>query len=431
MNGMEWSPDQEKALTALRSGRSCFITGGGGTGKSTLVRAYCEEARVAKLAMTGAAAVLIGGQTVHSFFGMPPHVHKPKDVTNGKTKVSNTKLKRIASFDAILIDEVSMMRVDMFQFMIEVLNVVTKMRGGRRIQLICCGDFAQLPPVVTDEERQVLRSHYGNDVFAFQHPAWASLEVHELDVIHRQSKDEEFARWLKEVRHGAMRDASILDDHVAPARPGAVLLSATNAEANRVNDAEMAKLRGRPARLKGKIQGSFNPRNVRVPEELVMKKGARVIICKNDQHGAYVNGSTGEIIALGLNKKGALSAQVLLDSGREVSVTPATWEEISYERDADGDYEPRIRGTYTQMPLLPGWAITIHRSQGMTLESVHVDLSKVFETGQAYVALSRATSLAGLTLAKRVRVSDLFPHPLVAAYHHSLSGEIEPEIPFA
>lgn len=431
MNAITWSDDQRTALDALKSGRSAFITGGAGTGKSTVTKQFCHGRNVAKLATTGAASVLIRGQTAHSFFGMRPQVHVPGSVRDGKVEVSSKALRRMASFDGILIDEVSMLRIDMFQCIIETMGLAKTMRGGKPFQLICVGDFAQLPPVVTEEERRVLRDMYGSAMFAFEHAAWSALDTHELSVIHRQSADSDYAKWLAGVRHGHVPDVNLVNSRVGAAPEDSVRLVATNAAAARINDEKMNALPGRDVILRGKLRGDFNPSNVRVPEAFPMRRGARVIICKNNKQAGYVNGSTGLIMEIGYSNKGKLLAKILLDSGKTVQVTEGVWEQISYERSPTGDYEAKVRGTYTQMPLLPGWAITIHRSQGMSLDSVHADPQGLFTSGQAYVALSRATSLEGLTLESPVDREDLYPHPKVARYHESLlKGQEAEALPF-
>lgn len=429
MNEIIWSNDQKAALDALKTGRSAFITGGAGTGKSTLIHEYCKGRKIAKLATTGAASVLIGGQTVHSFFGIRPQIHVPGSVKNHKVEVSHKALAKAASFDGILIDEVSMLRVDMFQCVIEMMGIAKSIRGGKPFQLICVGDFAQLSPVVTNEEKRVLREMYGDAVFAFEHSAWDSLDRHELSVIHRQSADSDYAKWLSGVRRGWVGDMSLINSRVGTPHEDSILLVPTNAAAEHINTTKMNELRGSEVCVRGKIRGEFNPKNLRVPESYVLRKGARVIICKNKKTAGYVNGSTGIITKIGYAKNGKMFANVDLDSGKSVTVDEAVWEQISYERGVSGEYEAVVKGTYTQMPLLPGWAITIHRSQGMSLDAVHVEPKGLFTTGQAYVALSRATSIEGLTLETPVMAEDLYLNPKVAAYHGKFSDSDE-ALPF-
>lgn len=427
MPSIKLSPDQQAANDALEAGRSVFITGGAGTGKSTLVKEFCRGRKVARLATTGAASVLIGGQTIHSFFKISPYIHKPGSIRDSQG-VDFRTMKRVAAFDTILIDEISMARVDTFQAIIETLGRVRKMRNGRPFQLVAVGDFAQLPPVITREERPALRQHYGDLLFAFEHPAWNSLEPHALSVIHRQSGDPTFAHWLSEVRRGNFPHAGYVNQRVGPPPPGAVRLVTTNESAKRLNEAEMNKLPTRDIIISGEIGGDFNQKNARVPQSYRMREGARVIICYNNPFAGYVNGSTGTLMSVnGRTDDPERQAIVRLDNGKTVAVTPATWENVSYEQDHAGQYEPRVRGSFRQLPLLPGWAITVHRSQGMSLDRVHADLRNSFEAGQAYVALSRATSLEGLTLEAPIDPVDLAVNPKIAAYHDRIMRPDKPE----
>ena len=425
-----WSEDQKIALDLINRGKSIFLTGGAGTGKSTVIKNFSNKRNMAYLATTGAASVLIGGQTVHSFFSVPPHIHKPGDVLEGRREISEPVIRKIARFDGFIVDEISMMRIDLFQAMTETILTAMRVRGGRPFQLICVGDFAQLPPVVTDEEREVLREYYGNKVFAFEHPLWERLIPHELSVIHRQSHDTSYAEWLANVRKGDVPDPSIVNARLSPPGEKSVKLVATNASARKINEQEMDRLPGPDANITGRVEGNFNLASVSVPERYRMRAGARVIICKNNKDAGYVNGSVGTLTGMG-KRAGEFFAKVMLDNGKEVRVKEATWEQIAYRRDNTGGYSPTVVGRYKQMPLLPGWAITIHRSQGMSLEQVHVDPKGVFESGQAYVALSRATSLEGLTMESRVDEEMLYPHPKVAAYQNRAFGNSDtPEFPF-
>lgn len=432
MSTITFSSDQQKAYDVLMTGKSAFITGGAGTGKSTLTEYFCRQRKIARLATTGAAALLIHGQTVHSFFGLPSHIHNPRDILDGVRDVHTSVVKRLASFDGVMIDEISMLRIDQFQAVMEMMTLAARIRNKRAFQLIGVGDFGQLRPVVNQEEIAALRHAYGNRVFSFEHASWPALSYNELSVIHRQSADSEFAHWLSGVRRGQIGDMNFINSRVAKAPYDTVRLVTTNAAASDINNKMMRSLNTPDVTLRGRTTGKFNFKNMRVPESYTMRVGARVIICKNNQPNGYVNGSTGTLMGFGKSQKdGQPIAHVKLDNGKQVQVTEAVWEEINYQQSPNGGYEPVVKGAYKNMPLLPGWAITIHRSQGMSLDRAHVDLSRVFTTGQAYVALSRVTSIEGLTLAGKVKEEDLYPDAKVAAYYAKMAGEHEPEIPFA
>lgn len=424
MSKLILSDDQKIAMDALKSGKSTFLTGGAGTGKSTLIKTFCEQNKVARLATTGAAAVLLRGQTAASFFKIPITVHKPNDIRDRKSHIPHVAIMKVASFDAFIVDEISMMRIDQFQAMLEMMSIAQKARRGKAFQLITVGDFAQLPPVITREESAVLRKYYGERLFAFEHSGWDRLDPHLLSVIHRQSGDQAYASWLSDVRLNRPIDVGYVNERVGPPPANAVRLVATNKAASVINDQRMDALPGPDLILRARTVGEFSESNAKVKAEYRMRKGARVIICQNNLMGGYVNGSTGTLLEIHNPGKPTQTARVELDNGKIVNVINATWENISYERDSMGEYVSKPRGSFTQMPLLPGWAITIHRSQGMSLPQVHADLGGVFEAGQGYVALSRATSLAGLSLARPINVQDLMVNPIVSDYHERMDERI-------
>ncbi|MCE6959633.1 AAA family ATPase [Cereibacter sphaeroides] len=411
---MDLSPDQKNAVTRLEAGESLFLTGGAGTGKSETIRAFLERnptRPIIRLASTGAAAQLIGGQTVHSFFRLPFSIHMP-----GPVEVSKKTLAVLRRTSTILIDEISMLRIDVFQ------AVVDRLMSARRgpgpfggYQLVAVGDFAQLPPVMPWSEKQAVEHGYGRGaLYAFQAKTWKDFGMAELTTVHRQAGDRPFAEWLGRLRLGEIPDLDMVNGRVREALPGAVKLVAINRMAQEINDREMAALPGDWATNEGRVSGAFSERDMRVPVQLALKPGARVILCANNMLAGYVNGSTGQLLELGRDEEGRTRARVRLDTGRVVSVTPFCWEASAYAPHAGAAGFSRIvTGTYTQLPILPGWAITIHRSQGMSIPRVHIDPTGIFEAGQAYVALSRATSLSGLTLATEVRPEDVLSDPRI------------------
>lgn len=406
--GMQFSQDQEEALTRLSAGESLFLTGGAGTGKSQVFREFLRrnpQNPVIRLASTGQAAQLIEGQTVHAFFRLPPAIHRP-----GQAEVPASLQSMLRRTRHILIDEISMLRIDVFQ------AVVDRLRACRRgpgpfggYQLVVVGDFAQLPPVLTDVERQPVAHYYGRDaLYAFQSEAWQGLGRAELTTLHRQSKDREFAVWLNKMRHGDVPDLSLINARVGAKIPGAVQLVATNKAAQAINDRAMDRLPGAPVVVEGRARGAFSDREMRVPRNLALKRGSRVILCANNQAEGYVNGSTGTLTEIGRGRDGLPVAKVVLDDSRLVTVRSHTWEASEYRVQLrEAGFLRAVTGTYTQLPILPGWAITIHRSQGMSMPRVHIDPDGIFEAGQAYVALSRATSLKGLTLQSALRPRDV------------------------
>lgn len=426
---MQFSRDQEEALTRLSSGESLFLTGGAGTGKSQTFREFLRRnphKPVVRLASTGQAAQLIEGQTVHAFFRLPPSIHQP-----GEVDVHPGLQNLLRRTRHILIDEISMLRIDVFQAVVDRLRACRCGPGPfGGYQLVAVGDFAQLPPVLPEAEKKPIAHYYGKDrLYAFQSEAWQGFGVAELTTLHRQSKDLDFALWLNKLRHGELPDLDLVNAQVGETLTGAVQLVATNKAAQIINERAMERLPGTPVVIEGRSAGKVSDREMRVPRELALKRGARVILCANNQSEGYVNGSTGTLADLRRGRDGRPTARVALDDGRLVTVTSHTWETSEYRpHEREAGFFRAVTGKYNQLPILPGWAITIHRAQGMSMPRVHVDPSGIFEAGQAYVALSRATSLKGLTLQspllpRHVRFDDRIKGLLSAPAH---PGKEEP-----
>ena len=396
------SPDQEEAVAEMISGRSVFLNGGGGTGKSTTIEAFKAKARgrsIATLATTGAAAQLISGQTMHGFFGMGSGVHKPHDLSMPKSLAA-----KLRATQTVIVDEISMARIDHFQCMRDRLFGAARGFGDfGGYQLIVVGDFAQLPPVTTPGEAPVLDELYGpGKRFAHQSRYWRNLSRVDLKVVHRQAGDAPWAEWLASARRGEIGDLDLINSRVMPLPMGAVALVASRRSADTINGRMMEQLPGGSFRIEGQVTGEFPERDMRVPQEMKLKRNSRVIICANSADGGYANGSSGLFIECKRDAKGMPVAVVMLDDGRLVDVHRHTWTNVEHRvtRNAAGEarIETHDRGSYSQLPVLPGWAITIHRSQGMSLDRAHFDPTGIFVSGQAYVALSRVRTLEGLTM---------------------------------
>ncbi|MCW3782944.1 ATP-dependent DNA helicase [Defluviimonas salinarum] len=397
---MRFSEDQEEALSRMDAGESLFLTGGAGTGKSATIEEFVRRhprRPIARLASTGAAAQLIGGQTVHSFFQVGANIHRPHEL-----RMPDRLRQKIKCFQTLIIDEISMLRIDTFQAVRDRLYGAARGFGDfAGYQLIVVGDFAQLPPVITETELPAISHLYGeSNQFAFQSRYWPGLKTQVLNTNHRQSEDRDFARWLEEMRKGRIPDLDWINTRVCPPLEGATHLVSTNRAAQEINARAMAALPGGHYRIEGRLTGSFAERDARVPQELILKPGARVIICANDLQAGYANGSTGTLLSCSRDGSRKPIAHVRLDNGTEVQVKQHFWESVEFLPGSNGQaFERHVRGGYHQLPLLPGWAITIHRSQGMSIDRLHVDPRGIFEAGQAYVALSRATRVSGLSLA--------------------------------
>lgn len=424
---MELDPDQKYALEQLEAGKSIFLTGGAGSGKSAVLKRFLDNRPGAvSMAPTSAAAHLIGGTTVHRFMGLPVGV-----IERGQRAHSEAR-QRLMKAKVLVFDEVSMLRIDHLQAIRDRLFSAARGYGDwAGYQVVMSGDFAQLPPVLTDREQPMLEKLYGKDqLFGFQSRIWGNLTPCTLTHLHRQADDLAFAQLLKTMREGRIPDLAMLDSRVGRAPEQAVRLVASNRQAEAINRERLDAIPGGVYRIQGAAQGAFNDNDMRVPTELRMKPGARVILCANDPDGAFHNGSTGIFLRAKRDERGRPEAEVQLDDGREVTVKRHVWDAVDYEYDErTRELNRDVVGRYTQLPILPGWAITIHRSQGMTLPNMHLDPSGIFAPGQLYVGLSRAPSLAGLSLAAPVTEGHVLHDHRVRQYQSKLFGapELSPD----
>lgn len=396
-----------------------FVTGRAGTGKSTLLR--CLREIIAEqgivLAPTGLAAVNVGGQTIHSFFGFPPRLIRPDDIRRSR----NGGIMRRLKF--LIIDEVSMVRSDLMWAIDQALRVN---RGRPRepfggVRLLLFGDLHQLPPVVQEAEvADHLETNFGGPFF-FSVPALqdgdgtAYLELHR---VFRQN-DEDLVSVLDRIRQGDVSpdDLELLNSRVKPIRTLAegdpfVILTPTNAAANRINLAYLEALPGSVHKYEAGVTGDFSDSAQPTDSTLLLKPGAKVILLRNDPDRRWVNGTIARISRLD-------ERQVWIEiDGKEYEVEPVAWENRRYAYDqAAQKIVETVAGTFKQFPLRLAWALTIHKSQGLTLDRVYIDLGRgTFAHGQTYVAISRCRSLAGLAFARPLRPVDVRFDPAAMGY---------------
>ena len=387
-----------------------FVTGRAGTGKSTLLRALrnAVDSEMVVVAPTGLAAVNVGGQTIHSFFGLPPRLLRLDDIRRSRNGQVMRKLK------FLVIDEVSMVRSDLMW----AIDQSLRMNRGRPrepfggVRLVLFGDLHQLPPVVQEAEvAGHLESEFGGPFF-FSVPALmegAGTTRLELTHVFRQS-DETLISVLNRIRDGEADedDLAELNQRVSPIRTLSegekfVILTPTNAAAQRINTAYLDALPGRSYTYEAGITGDFTQGSQPTDSALILKPGAKIILLRNDPDKRWVNGTIARISRLEEKK-------VFIEvAGREHELEPASWEQRRYAFDKDQEkIVGTVAGTFKQFPVRLAWALTIHKAQGLTLDNVYIDLGRgTFAHGQAYVALSRCRSMEGLALARKLEPRDI------------------------
>ena len=374
--GPALSPDAQEALDAINAlDPAVFVLGRAGTGKTVLLRHVANQAgrQTAIVAPTGLAALNAGGQTIHSFFGLSPFGVGPE------IEPRRLKRKLLKALDLLLIDEVSMLRVDLLDAIDRALRAAREIQAPfGDVQVVFFGDFLQLPPVVTASDGQVLHDLGYRSPFAFDAQVMRDLTptTVELTTVHRQT-DEEFVWLLGRVRNGdAEAVAEINERCVGPHRASAapILLTSTNRLAELYNVRGLESLPGEPRVFEGRIADKFGQDRLPAPQMLALKPHARVMAVRNDPAGRFVNGSLGTVLAC---DEGGV--KVLFDGRQEADdVGLVTWESVRYDM-IDGKVTPAVMGSYKQVPLAPAWAITVHKAQGLTLEDVRVDLDPALE----------------------------------------------------
>ena len=411
-------PDVENAemgyALQLVTSTNCnvFLTGKAGTGKSSLLRYICATTKKAHvvLAPTGLAALNVGGQTIHSFFHLPLEPISPTDAkmidTIVKKRLKKDEKKLIKQLELIVVDEVSMVRADLIDILDKVLRRVrghpTQIFGG--LQMLFVGDLYQLEPVVSPDERQILDRFYRSPYF-FSAAAFEGAEIVpiELHKVYRQ-EELQFVRMLDRIRTGSPTpsDIELLNRRVAPGYHASqeemvITLCNTRRRVSEINEYHLSKQLGKEFISQGIINGDMPERSLPTDAELKLKEGAQIIFVQNDPAHQWVNGSLGAIQKI---DQESATITVLKDDGKVVRVSMSVWNNVKYRYNEETkSVESEVVGSFQQYPIKLAWAITIHKSQGLTFERVIIDFGGgSFAAGQAYVALSRCRTLQGIIL---------------------------------
>ena len=386
---------------------SFFLTGRAGTGKTTFLRNVQMNVnkQFITLAPTGIAAILAGGETIHSFFGLPMEVCTPMTCGN----MNEARIQSLIHADTIIIDEVSMVRCDIVDAIDNTLRKIlsnTQPFGGK--QIVFVGDMFQLPPVIQKgAEHDLLQDIYQTENFFFYKANVIKrirLAKIEFKKVYRQDEDKQYLHILDNIRMNKVTPEELMHLNQRVIQPkgedGMVItLASLNKTADSINQQRLAVIDSKEYVYEGTITGRFEASKLPVDLNLRLKVGAQVMFTRNDQHKRWANGTLAKVTKLSKDE-----IQVVLDNGYSYAVPCATWESYSYEYDRESrKLKKELTGSFTQFPLKLAWAITIHKSQGLTFDKMVLDLSRgLFVSGQLYVALSRVRSLDGLFLTKSV-----------------------------
>lgn len=396
-------PEQQFTYDILMQGINVYLSGEAGTGKSTVLRKFIHDVenigkRVVVVAPTGIAAINVGGATAHRTFRAEakPLVENPKSLP-----------KDLLQADIFIIEEISMCRVDLFDWISFGLFAIARKRKeteNKSTQIILCGDFFQLPPVITQRDREVLETKYPDlgRGFAFQSRYWKAFNFQHicLTQVIRQS-DEEFIDNLNKARIGNTSCISYFAEASNPSdSENAIHLCGRNRDAAEINDMKLANLKSKAYEFDAVIEGDVNDSDKMTDDYLVLKVGARVMTLINDSAGRYQNGSFGTVTkcqTMGDTPR----VTVQIDDGEEITFTPHTWEISNYSI-VMGKLERVVVGKFTQIPLKLAYAVTIHKSQGQTYDKVNLD-PYCWDSGQLYVGLSRVRTIEGLHLLQPIK----------------------------
>lgn len=409
------TPEQAAVFSVLEyTNDHVFVTGKAGTGKSMLLQYFQAHTRkrIVVVAPTGAAALQVGGQTIHSLFHLPMGFIQEQGLS-----IDMRTAKLLRHIDALVIDETSMVRVDTMEAIHRKLQMARKSDipfGG--VQIILFGDPYQLPPVCEDDLERYMTNRFGGPYF-FNAPVWkeAMLRMYELRTVHRQ-RDGQFRQVLNAIRQGMVNDEvleTINKRAGLPVPKGEIVtLTGHTAVVMNLNKKRLAAVPGREHVYMAEVNGKLTQTTFPADAALQLKVGAQVMLLKNDRQRRWANGTVGMVRALGKDE-----VRIAIH-GHIHTVYRETWNKIRYTYDTEKDVIAQdIVSAFTQFPVRLAWAMTIHKAQGQTYESVSIDLTHgVFAYGQTYVALSRCTSLEGVYLTRPIRREDIMVDPRITEF---------------
>lgn len=454
LEGLKLDADNKEFMKsldyALRTDKTIYLTGKAGTGKTTFLK-YLKKITHKKmivLAPTGVAAINASGETIHSFFHLQPSVYLPEDSRlktdkeldnpNKKSifkylRFRKSKVELIRNLETIVIDEVSMVRCDIMDAIDKILRAYrdsTLPFGG--VQMILIGDVYQLPPIVKKDEQEILGGNY-DGLFFFHSKVMErvinenQLVYIELQKIYRQ-KDKDFIELLNRVRVNDMqeRDFALFDSKVSSEKQlvdktNHIILTTTNVKVKYINEKRLSALRTRSRVYEAVVTGAFAEKERPTDTMLELKVGAQIIFIRNDKEKRYHNGKLGVIKYMN-DEYLLIETETNNGDKYDVTVYPETWKSVSYNwNQTTNVIEEKILGTFEQFPVKLAWAITVHKSQGMTFDRVVADIGNSFEIGQVYVALSRCTSLEGLVLSSKIKPKSIITDSKVMEFSNKMS----------
>lgn len=417
------------------TGISIFLTGKAGTGKTTFLRTLKEKSskRSIIVAPTGVAAINAGGMTIHSFFQLPLSPFVPEVNFKNRFDYSKEKRKIIRTLDLLIIDEISMVRSDVLDAIDSVLRRFReheKPFGG--VQLLMIGDLQQLTPVVTPEDEVILQRYYDTSYF-FGSKALRSISYVTIELTHvYRQQDEEFITLLNNIREGQVSETDLkrLNERFNPnfepeVGSDYIRLTTHNKMAESYNEVQLHNLPSKACTFTAEADGNFPEYNYPADFKLTLKRGAQVMFIRNDNNGRYYNGRIGHVTHIDNEKILVLCP----GDDKEIEVQQETWENTKYSlNEKTKQIEAEVQGTFKQYPLRLAWAITIHKSQGLTFEHAIIDAQSSFAAGQVYVALSRCKTLEGLILASPISSSAIINDNQVMNYISHQTEEAEKSI---